>query len=269
MLGRMYYRVMFFCLILLFVGTPSVLVGTAGTAKEEWNEYKSRHFFIYYKKTRLDFVRTVEDSAENYYEEITRDLGFTRYEGWSFDERAKIYIFDDQQDYIISARQAGWSQGVAETRHKIIRTFPSAAGFFDTILPHELAHIIFREFVGYESQIPLWFEEGVAMNQEKAKRWGSHQDVKRAISEKRFIPLPDLRRVKLTKDTPKETVELFYAEAASIVYYMISELGQNRFSRLCKELKEGKTFVQALQSAYYNIESLEDLNRMWLKYLND
>ena len=57
---------------------------------EKWNEYRSVHFIIYYKDAPQDFIRNVEDTAENYYREITRNLGFTRDKIWSWDDRAKI-----------------------------------------------------------------------------------------------------------------------------------------------------------------------------------
>ena len=133
----------------------------------EQKEAKNSDFVVYYKDVPIGFVDSVIEAAERYYSEITRDMGFTRYNGWTFDERAKIYIYMDKDDYVDSARQSGWSHGSDQTRQKIIRTFPAAHGFFDSILPHELGHIIFREFVGFYIDIPLWFEEGIAMFQEK------------------------------------------------------------------------------------------------------
>ena len=239
-------------------------------AKEEgWKEHRSRHFYIYYKNVPIDFVKTVEGSAECYYKEITRRLGFTRYKDWSFDDRAKIYIYQDKMDYLTSAKQAGWSVGAVDIRKKIIRTFPLAHGFFDTTLPHELGHIIFREFVGIDTALPRWLDEGVAMFQEKARRWGSDDVVKKAIEEDRFIPLKKLTRLKLKRSVNNEDVELFYAEAASVVYYMIKELGEHRFARFCRMLKEGQSFERALKENYSRIETVEDLNKLWIKYLKN
>jgi len=232
-----------------------------------WKEYKRRHFIVYYKEAPLDFVKEVEKAAEQYYEEITNNLGFTRYKGWTWDERVKIYIYDDHDDYIDSAGQARWSHGAASARRKTIHTFPSAHGFFDSTLPHELGHIIFREFVGFRVQIPRWFEEGVAMYQEKAKRWGSNRIVKKAIETEDFIPLDELSHVVLTSKTDDQKVKLFYAESASIVYYMISELGEYRFVQFCRKIKSGDSFIKALTSVYFRFKDLEHLNKSWVEYL--
>ena len=243
-------------------------MGTSANARE-WKEYKRHHFIIYYKKAPFDFVKTVEETAEDYYVEITDNLGFTRYKGWSWDDRAIIYIYDNMNDYVESGKQAGWSHGTASPRNKTIRTFPSAHGFFDSTLPHELGHIIFREFIGFKARIPAWFEEGVAMYQEKAKRWGSHEKVRKAMEQGTFKPLSELSTIRLRNSTNRDTVNLFYAESASVVNFMINELGEQRFVRLCRKLKEGNPFDWTIDSIYSRFKGVDDLNKAWVKYLKN
>jgi len=143
-------------------------------AEKEWKEYKCQHFIVYYNEAPLEFVKNVEEMAERYYEKITDTLDVNRSRSWVWKDRAKIYVYDDQDDYVQRGKTLGWSSGSAFVREKMIRTFPAAHGFFDTTLPHELGHIIFRELIGFDVQVPLWFEEGVAMYQEEAQRWGAH-----------------------------------------------------------------------------------------------
>ena len=234
--------------------------------EKDWQKYSRNHFIIYYKEAPLDFVKTVHEAAERYYKEIAKNLGFTRFESWSWDERAKIYIYDDAEDYQMNAGTYKWSHGAASPSQKIIRTFPSAHGFFDSTLPHELGHIIFREFIGFKARVPLWLEEGVAMYQEKAKRWGADKAVKAAMENETFIPLKNLTYHRLSK-ADQATVQLFYAESASVVYYMITELGKQRFVRLCRKLQQGKIFDNALHLGYARFKNQDDLNKSWVKYL--
>ncbi len=248
--------------LLLF---PSVLCAESG----KWNEYKSAHFFVYYKNIPLSFARTVADSAENYYHEITSGLGFNREHDWMSEKRAKIYIYQDDKDYVRNAQQYEWSHGAASVKEKTIRTFPQAHGFFDSTLPHELGHIIFHEYIGYDVDVPLWFEEGVAMYQEKAKRFGVNVLVRKALENDQFISLMDLGNVRLYSESPSDQVQLFYAESASIVYFMISELGESRFVKFCRELRSGKNFMEAMNAAYVRFSNLDDLNRAWVNYLKD
>jgi len=236
-------------------------------AQEQWQEYRTRHFAIYYKEGDLALIRNIEEWAERFYGEIIRDLGFTRYFPNSASNQISIYIYRDQEDYLQSGRQEKWSHGVTYFRHRQIRTFPAAHGFFDTVLPHELGHLIFRDMIGQNSTVPLWLDEGVAMFQEKAKRWGAHKIVKRAISAGTYIPLDKLSQFPLNAATSRENIELFYAESASLVYYMIQELGEHRFVRMCVFLKEGESFSAALTKAYGRFRGPADLERGWLDYL--
>lgn len=235
--------------------------------QEEWKEYKREHFVIYYQNAPLDFVKTIEDSAESYYREIAKNMGFTRYKGWTFDERASIYVYDSPEHFVESAKGAQWAAGHANPYNKTIRTFPSAAGFFDSTLPHELGHIVFREFVGVKPRVPLWFEEGVASYQEKAKRYGSNKLVLKAMENGAFIPLHEMNSARLSNNSTQETVTIFYAEAASAVYFLITEFGDYRFTRFCNKLKEGEEFEQALKNVYVRFKSVKDLNDAWVKYL--
>ncbi|MDP8212673.1 MAG: peptidase MA family metallohydrolase [Candidatus Zapsychrus exili] len=255
-------KILLICIVLLLF-----FIGKFSFAKGVWKEYKKRHFIIYYKEAPEEFVYAVEEAAEEYYDEISKNLGFVRYKGWTWDERAKIYIYNDADDYKKAATRAPWSHGLAFAKSKTIRTFPAAHGFFDSVLPHELGHIIFREFVGFKAEAPQWFEEGIAMYQEKARRWGAHKAVKEAIDDERFIPLDELTNLKLYRKTDQATINLFYAESASIVNYMINDLGKLKFVRFCRALEKGRPFEWTLESIYPRFNNLKRLNKAWLNYL--
>lgn len=245
------------------------LLTAAGAAKSKWTEQRSPHFLIYYQQVPQDFIDNVAEVAERFYDEITSDLGFTRYRGWTYDERAKIYIYDDQEDYVKNARQKSWSSGMAYVRQKEIHTFPSAHGFFDSTLPHELGHIIFREFIGPTAVIPMWLEEGVAMYQEKGKRWGANKVVRDAMAAGKFLTLKQLSAQRFYHNSDRDLVDLFYAEAASVVYFLMTEFGPRRFVDLCEALRDGEPFEKALAASYSHIDSVEDLNDLWVSYLKD
>ena len=253
-------------IVIAILATTFFPARLCGARNKEWEEHKTNHFIIYYKNAPMDFVLTVEDSAETYYITICKNLGFNRFQGWTFDHRAKIYIYDDAEDYQAHGRYK-WSHGVALSRTKTIETYPAAHGFFDTVLPHEMGHIIFREFVGFRARVPRWFEEGVAMNQEKAKRWGADQDVLKAIEDGTFIPLEELHEVQLNHHSSKELIQLFYAESASIVNFLIAEQGQSKFVRFCRQLKDGDPFEWVFEKVYIRYRSLEKLNQAWIKHL--
>ncbi|HSV43874.1 MAG TPA: hypothetical protein VLJ10_04900, partial [Candidatus Bathyarchaeia archaeon] len=114
---------------------------------------------------------------------------------------------------------------------------------------------------------PTWFDEGVAMQQEKARRWGADRDVQKAITNGVFIPLPELDRMRIYADSPAQRIELFYVESASIVSFLIQEEGRFRFLSLCRNLQGGNDFHHAFELAYPHYKTLERLNEAWVDYL--
>lgn len=239
----------------------------AGFAEEKWNESRSEHFIIYFRAVPEDFIEDVKNDAEEYYRSITENLGFARYSFWLWDKRAKFYIYNDGEDYVRQTNQPAWSAGAVRYQEKTIMTYPQMAGFFDSVMPHELGHIIFREFIGEGSKIPLWFEEGVASYQERSKRLVADKIVIQAINDKNFISLEDLSKIDIRDSSNRPAVELFYAEAISVVNFMISEFGKERFGWFCRDIKDGKTFESALWR--FDCRDLAALNKKWMNHLEN
>jgi len=233
-----------------------------------WQKMRGQDFIIYYRAdVPEDFVRTAMDTAEEEFRRVTDNLGITNNQEWALKDQVKVYIYSDRDDYVKNGGQAIWSHGVAFAQAKTIKLYPDASGFFDTVLPHELGHIIFRDYVGYKIELPLWFEEGVAVYQEKAKRLGSKKQVQEAIENGQFIPLSQLSGMRLYRNSKSETVDLFYAESASVVYYLITELGGQEFEMLCRELKSNTPFREALHKVYLRFKDPDELNQSWVEYL--
>ncbi len=238
-------------------------------AENDFKEKRSTHFIVYYKEgVDREFIDEIINTSEDYYGEIASNLGYHRYDFWLWDERAKIYIFPYKYSYQKETNQPEWSGGCAFYQEKKIWTYPHASGFFDSILPHELGHIIFREFVGFDRNIPLWFEEGVASYQEKTKRYAATTIVKEYISKNKLMTMEQLSRIKNPDDIATgDIADVFYIEAVSLIHFLITNHGNYRFAMLCKELKDGNSLDNALSKTYYNIKSTEELYKNWLKDL--
>lgn len=256
-------------ILYILVCAGMVWLGAPVKAADGWQDQRGSNFIIYYRDVPEDFWQTVMDEAEEEYRRISENIGIGAYRSWSWEKRASIYIYKDMDDYVKNGGQAGWSHGTALVTTKIIKTYPAAAGFFDSILPHELGHIIFHEYVGPTADIPLWFDEGVAMYQEKAKRVGAHATVRKAIEKGQFIPLTRLADMRLYVNSDQATVDLFYAESASAVNFLITQFGAEHFHQFCKELSKNTRFEDALVKIYMNIKGLDDLNGRWKKFLEE
>lgn len=252
--------------ILVFM---NILIGYSFAGSNNWRIEKSTHFIIYYYDD-YRFARRVIRKAEDYYRRIARDIGFVRYKDfWLADKRCKIYIYKTHQDYIKSTNQPDWSGGCVSYKEKVIKTYQWSEHLLDSLLPHELTHIIFREFVGFENKnIPLWLDEGIACYEERHKRRESHLLVKRAIYRGGYIPLEELSKLDITKESDVELADLFYAEATSIVEFLIKRHTPSRFTELCRLLRDGKKLDETLKFVYH-FKDLNDLEDEWLRYIRN
>ncbi|MCM8796171.1 MAG: peptidase MA family metallohydrolase [Candidatus Omnitrophica bacterium] len=236
-------------------------------AQDNWHIAKSTHFIIHYKNAKGDFIEDLIERAEDYYYRIAEALGFRRYNFWLWDNRAKIYIYNDLKEYQMATGQPSWSQGATLPKDKIIYTFVGQKGFFETILVHEMGHIIFREFVGFDNPaVPLWLDEGVASYQEKMRVKLAKEIIHKAYKENKFYSLQKLNQVNLLNIFNPEFANLFYAEAVSIVNYLIKEFGVDNFVLFCQALRDKRDLERAISYAY-PFRDIQGLDKAWQRYL--
>ena len=252
--------------IFLFLAASLILLPSYAQ-EPNWNISKSNHFIIYYKNAPEDAINRVITNVEDYYNEIANNLGFTRFNFWLWDNRAKIYIYDNAKDYHTSTGQPQWSAGGTQMAQKTITTYPGAPGFFERILPHEMGHIIFREFVGfYNTAVPLWLDEGVAMYQERNKSIYSYGYLRQAMARGTFMNIEQLSVYNVAVSTDQMKVQLYYMESLSIVTYLIREFGRDRFVIFCQNLRDKMNLERAIASSY-DFSSLKELDSAWQTYI--
>ncbi len=236
-------------------------------AKDKWQEYRSTHFIVYYRSASEDFILKVIDKSEALYNNIAESLGFNRYNFWLWDNRAKIYIHNNLNDYRVATGQPEWSAGISNPQHKIINSFPYAQGFFEHLLPHEIGHIIFREFIGlYNNAVPVWLDEGVASYQESLTDSRMRVIVNNASSQNKLIALKQLFGMNPYSMQDADMIRIFYAESSSLVDYLVKEFGRDRFVIFCQDLRDKKDFMSAM-SSNYPFSNIQELEEGWKKHL--
>ena len=136
------------------LGVALFFVRESPCSAQEWKELSGTHFIVYYMGEE-EFARDALDAAEVYYDKIASDLGYQRYqEFWTWEGRCKIYIYPDHQSYVKAhGGQPEWSHGMALFKSRTILTYAWHQNFLDLLLPHEIAHLVFRDFVGLEADI--------------------------------------------------------------------------------------------------------------------
>jgi hypothetical protein len=247
-------------LLVLFMFMPVIVFAQ----KEDWSVFKSTHFLVFYRRATQELLNQLTQKAENYYDEITDEFGFNRLNFWTWDNRAKIYLFDTQEEYRKANRNLDWSIGLVTVGNKSIQSYLTAPGLGDNVLAHELAHIIFREMVGFNNRaVPLWLEEGVATFQESRFNNQSAKSYRLSkIQTDALMSLDQLSSFDLMRVKDKKLAELFYFESNSLLQYLVKDFGKDKFVLFCQYLRDYRDLTRALRLAY-SFDSLLELENAW------
>ncbi|MBI4358372.1 MAG: hypothetical protein HY584_03650 [Candidatus Omnitrophica bacterium] len=240
------------------------------SAAQEWKELKGDHFIIYYVGDDR-FANEVLREAERYYRQISVDLGYERYSNfWQWEKRAKIYIYPTQEDFLKETGRQGWSHGFANFDTREILSYAWKDQFLESLLPHEITHLIFRDYVGFKGEIPLWLDEGVAQWEEPGKRAIVRGTMKSVLRSRKGFSLKDLTEVDIRNANLEQSVQMFYIQAASLVDFLVEEHGADNFISFCRQLRDGKSLNEALRFTYpTKIRSLNELEEQWKRYILD
>lgn len=261
------------------------------SSAQGWQELKGKHFIVYFTQDER-FAQLVLDSADTYYRKIAVEIGYPRYSGfWLWDNRVKIYIYPDRDFFLAASKQPPWSHGMADYGRKEILSYRWSEGFIESLLPHEIAHLIFRDFVGFKGEIPLWLDEGVAQWAEEAKRQEMKSQAKQLFERDSLISLEDMMRLDIRRVTEEDRVYIrptrtktgskgvvflsgdnliktYYLQSFSLVGFLIERFGSSRFADFCRQMRDAKAVEEALRSAYSPfIRSIRELEDRWRDYL--
>lgn len=234
----------------------------------EWKEEKGDHFIVYYAKDGAS-AKEVLRKAEYCYNKVASDLGYARYSNfWQWDNRVKIYLHPSLADFQKATGQPEWSHGMASYFDKTIHSYEANERFLNAVLPHEITHLVFRDFVGLQNQVPLWMDEGVAQWEEDEKREEALRLMPGLVASAETYTMQKLMTMDVRRETSPKTVGLFYLQAISVIDYLLKNHGPSAFTVFCRELRDGKPFEGALKSAYpHALRSVEELDTKWRKYV--
>jgi len=265
------------CCLLAFLAAGSVTASAASVTAvdfggERWEQIRGRHFLLYYHPDwKAQKAQEVLRLAERYYQEIVETLGFTRYSDfWTWDDRAKIFIFPSQEEFSRKTGAPAWTTGYSDRdsflfQSRAIVTYQQEAALSEEILPHEVSHLIVHDFIP-EMNMPVWIDEGIAQLFEEEKLRLVDGVMRFLVAHGQFIDVEFLNRWDIRQEHDKKKIEVFYVQSLSIIKFMREAYGRAGFQEFCRHLRDGKDVDGALRAAYTGkIHSLKDLEREWLK----
>lgn len=220
------------------------------------NQLESLHFEI--RAYGSQTCQSVADTAEANYNRIMVDTGL-----YSFKPKGlyKIVIYGSREEYLRKTSQPEWSGGVTVGNAIYSYLGPHLAG----TLAHEMTHLIFYEFMVRERPDTRWINEGLAEYEEAAalgltpRRYPDRQGA--LVRE----PLPLDHMLRSAPATERDRpVSDWYAQAQSMVRFMIEKGGRMGFSQFLTALRDDKPMGRAMGDAFPGSWSdLQSFERSW------
>jgi len=256
---KKYLIILSICYFVLFFGQSF--------AEEGWEEEKSDHFLVYFQEgAGKDYARETISQAEKAYGKLGEKLKLRRFDYWTWDNRAKIYIYASRQAYLEGSGRQAWSGGSVDIEKKIIKCFPMQNKFFDRVLPHELTHIVFREYAGNDTELPLWLDEGMACSSERGYYQRYVGSACKLLKQDMVLHLDTLNNIGHSNLTAPVR---FYVSSVSLTDYLWKEFGGEKFRKMCLLMREKNYNIEKALLEVYPFKSLKELDDQWFWYLED
>jgi hypothetical protein len=199
--------------------------------------------------------------VEKIYSEVTTQTALSTFRP---KENYRVVIYKDAQEFRTKTGQPEWSGGMKYKNG--VYTYEQNG--IETVLSHEITHVIFGDFMGRATANYRWLNEGLAMAIEARFTPGQTWEGQLAswASQVRGKPLMPLAQILSFQPYSEETksVEVWYATSASLVGYLIDNGGAFNFSVFLSTLRGGGTLDQAFQTAYPGkYKSADELYSLW------
>jgi Peptidase MA superfamily len=211
-----------------------------------WQTLAGKLVTLHWYSGDASFAQQALTMGENGIAKSAQFLGVTETKPIDF------FVYADQQSFY-DALGPGTRDNVGGEANTTTRTLfalipPDGLAYAQTVVPHELTHVVFGDGTDnpYHSP-PRWLNEGLAVYLSEGYGSDNRSLVAQAASAKTLMPLSAL-----TGEFPTETDRFYlaYAESVSAVDYLIRTYGQPAIAKLVKTYKTGASDDEAFNAAF-------------------
>ncbi len=231
----------------------------ARTDSEDWEVLEVDHFRIRHRNQEA--ARAVAVALENALLWVAATMGLG-----DLPEMIEVVLHPDEAGYQEATGQHEWSGGLTTVachggravsrRIDLLQTAPQ---LIDSVVPHELAHVIWLEIQGRHGT-PLWLSEGLATMFESSYKLRHFREIFGRLAG--IEALPGLRVLIDREAYPDDSSDAgeFYAHSHVVVSYLFGLGGLEKLSDLNERLVKGRPVESSLE-AVYGIKGLKWLEK--------
>jgi len=211
-----------------------------------WQTLSGKLITLHWYSGSASFAQQALTMGENGIAKSAKFLGVTETKPIDF------YVYADQQPFY-DALGPGTRDNVGGLANPTTRTLfalipPDQLSYAQTVVPHELTHVVFADGTDnpYHSP-PRWLNEGLAVYLSQGYDSSDRALVSTAASSRTLMPL-----TALTGEFPTtaDRFYLAYAESVSAVDYLVRTYGQAAIARLVKTYATGASDDEAFTAAF-------------------
>jgi len=131
-------------------------------------------------------------------------------------------------------------------------------------MPHELTHLVFHQLIEQGTEVPTWFDEGLAVYNQFYHEPGMMARLQEALDTHALLRLDDI-----TQGFPANADQAYlaYAQSWNLVAYMYSTFGLTKMGALIKGLNNPQTNFNGDLQTYLG-EDQPHLENQWRIHLN-
>jgi hypothetical protein len=228
----------------------------------DWQSLGNEQVIVYWYDRPDDFGEALFEAATEGYDHVASITGVTT--EWP----ARVVIYNNQRDFCAFYAPNSCQDWVGgQTFSGITVQWGTGLDWFAyNVVPHELAHVFYNEvFRDTWVRVPTWFNEGIAVYNERTDHELDMAVVTEAAAADELIPLRHMATQ--ASGLSHGDVHLWYSEAYSLVAFIADAYGEDKLGEVILTLAENHPMEETLELVLgMDLIEFEMGWREWLGY---
>lgn len=228
----------------------------------DWHSLANEHVIVYWYDRPDEFGVALSAAANQGYDHVASVTGVTT------ERPARVVIYNSQRDFCAFYAPNScqdWVGGQTFSGITVQWGFDQSWLVYD-VVPHELAHVFYDEvFSDTWMRVPTWFNEGIAVYNERTDHSWEMALVVGAAADGDLIPLRHMGTQ--ASGLAHDAIDLWYAEAYSLVAFIADDFGEGKLGEVILSLADNHPLEETLQQTLgMDLIEFEMAWREWLGY---
>ena len=208
----------------------------------DWQSLGNEQVIVYWYDQPADFGTALFEAAAEGYDHVSSITGITT------ERPARVVIYNNQRDFSVFYAPHSFQDWIGG------QTFAGITVQWGTnqdwlaydVVPHELAHVFYNEvFLHTWVRVPTWFNEGIAVYNERTDHSHEINLVTEAAANDELIPLRHIGTQ--ASGLAHDAIHLWYAETYSLVAFIADAYGEEKLGEVILTLADNHPMEETLQ----------------------